>query len=186
MKRIVVFNRITLDGFFAGPNGELFEWAVPDLELDQGAHEGNRVDTAIFGRVTYQMFESHWPNVFSDPNSSEADIATAQQLTAMTKIVFSTTLTEVTWENTQLFHGNLVKEVKNLKQGDGESIIIFGSGSIVQQLTAESLVDEFVLILTPVILGMGKPLFEGVPQVKLNLLEERSYSSGNILLRYGV
>src|SRR3990172_9106801 len=98
----------------------------------------------------------------------------------------SKTMKEVTWENSKLLHGNLIEEVKKLKQGSGASIVIFGSGTIVQQLSNEGLIDEYVLTVTPVVLGTGKPLFKDVKKLDLKLLGTRSFNSGNVLLRYAL
>lgn len=102
----------------------------------------------------------------------------------MTKVVFSTTLNEVTWENSELFNTDITTEISKLKQGNGADITIFGSGSIVQQLEDNGLIDEHLLVLTPVILGAGKPLFKNIPNTSLDLLAVRHFNSGNILLHY--
>jgi dihydrofolate reductase len=102
----------------------------------------------------------------------------------MTKIVFSKTLTEVTWENSKLVKGNVTEEVRRLKQGKGSGITIFGSGTIVQQLTSEGLIDDYWFIATPVVLGTGKPLFAGVRKLDLELLDTRNFKSGNVVLHY--
>lgn len=109
---------------------------------------------------------------------------TAERLTSMTKVVFSKKLKESTWENTEVHDGNLTNVVKELKSGEGTDILVMGSGTIVQQLTQEGLIDEYFFILTPVIAGQGKPLFPGVKQLGLTLVSAQSFKSGNVLLRY--
>jgi dihydrofolate reductase len=180
-----MFNRVSIDGFFAGPKGEI-DWFLMDPELDKATHELMRPDTVLFGRVTYQLLESYWPKVAADPKAPEEELATANELGQMTKVVFSKTLKEVTWENSKLVKDNVVEEVKRLKQGMGPDIAIFGSGTIVQQLTAERLIDEYLLAVTPVILGGGKSLFTGAKKLRLALLETRDFKSGNILLHYKI
>ena len=91
---------------------------------------------------------------------------------------------DITWENTTLYHGNLIEEVQKLKQGNGAGIIIFGSGTLVAQLTDAGLIDEYLFTITPVILGKGKRLFQDVDKLGLKLLETRDFASGNVLLRY--
>jgi dihydrofolate reductase len=193
MRRIVMINWISLDGFFAGPNGEI-DWMVRDPEVDKAlreprsddphsASEGS--DTMLLGGITYTMFENSWPQIANDPNAPEALHKMAEEVTRMTKIVFSHTRKDVTWENARLFHGNLLEEVKKLKQSEGAPIIIFGSGTIVQQLTEAGLIDEYFVVITPVILGKGKLLFQGVDRFKLKLLQVKHFESGNVLLRYG-
>ena len=181
-----MLNRVSLDGFFAGPNGEIYDWFIPDPEVDKAAHEMAQADTILFGRVTYQLFESVWPKVAVDPNAPKEARITADEVNQMTKVVFSTTLKEVTWEHSILFKGNLAEEVRKLKQGNGPDILIFGSGTIVDQLANEGLLDEYLLVVTPVVLGAGKPLFQDVKKFNLELLEARDFHSGNVLLHYRI
>lgn len=192
MRKIVMINWISLDGFFAGPSGEI-DWILRDPEVDKALHEPTAgqtesagSDTMLLGSITYTMFENSWPQIAKDPNAPEELHKLADEVIGMTKLVFSRTRKEVPWENSKLFHGNLVEEVKKLKQGDGTSIIVFGSGTIVQQLTAARLIDEYYIAVTPVVLGKGKPLFENVEKLNLQLVGARSFKSGNVLLRYEV
>lgn len=183
MRKIVVFNSVSLDGYYAGPNGEI-DWFIHDPEVNIAAHELMNPDTVIFGRVTYQMFEGYWPHVADDPTAPEAARNMADELNQMTKIVFSRTQRDVSWRNSILFNDRLSDQVRSLKGANGEDITIFGSGSIIQQLANEGLIDEYLLAVTPVILGAGKPLFKGVPFEELRLLHSKTYNSGMILLHY--
>lgn len=192
MRRIVMINWVSVDGFFAGPNGEI-DWMVRDPEVDKALREPGPGETAstaagpgtmLLGHTTYTLFENSWPPIARDPNAPEALHKLAEEINQMTKLVFSKTRQEVTWENSRLFHGNLIEEVKKLKQEDGTDIIIFGSGTIVQQLTGEGLIDEYLMVVTPVVLGKGKPLFKDVNKLNLRLLQARDFKSGNLLLRY--
>lgn len=183
MKQIVMLNRVSLDGFFAGPNGEI-DWFIHDPAVDKAAHEFGGADTVLFGRVTYQMFEAHWPAVGRDPNAPKEARATAEELRQMTKVVFSKTMKGVTWENSRLAHNPVVEEVKQLRQAAGSALITFGSGTIVQQLANKGLIDDYFLVVTPVILGQGKPLFKDVQKLNLKLVESRGFASGNVLLHY--
>ena len=185
MRKIVMLNRVSVDGFFAGPNGEI-DWFVQDPEIDQATHEMMRPDTLLLGRVTYQMFAGYWPNVAKDPNAPQGARKLAGELSQMNKVVFSKTLKEVNWENTRLVGGDVTREVRQLKQGNGPDITIFGSGTIVQQLAAEGLMDEYLIIASPVILGTGKQLFRNVGKSSLKLLAVRGFSTGNVLLHYGI
>ena len=183
MRKVIMLNRVSVDGFFAGPNGEI-DWFIHDPEVDKAAHEMMQADTLLFGRLTYEMFFSYWPHVAADPNASIGERALAGELSLMTKVVFSTTLKEVKWENSRLSKGDLAEEVRKLKQGDGTDITIFGSGSIVQQLANEGLIDGYLIIVTPVVLGAGKTLFSDVEKTNLELVGARSFRSGNVLLHY--
>jgi dihydrofolate reductase len=185
MRKIVMFNRISIDGFYAAADDNI-NWFIPDPEADAAIHQPNIVqpDTMLLGRITYQLFESVWPKVAADPNAPQEAHTTANEVNHMTKVVFSTTLQEVTWEKSILIHGNVTAAVRKFKQEDGADFIIFGSGTIIQQLADEGLIDEYLLLVTPVILGTGKLLFQDVKQSRLELLEARSFNSGNVLLRY--
>jgi dihydrofolate reductase len=180
-----MLNRVSLDGFFAGPNGEI-DWFVQDPEVDEAAHEKMSPDTLLLGRVTYQMFESYWPPVEKDPNADKGLRKLSKELNEMTKVVFSNTLRSVTWVNSKLMNGDITKAVKKLKQGNGADIAIFGSGTVVQQLAEAGLVDEYIFIISPVVTGTGKPLFQDIQKFNLKLLETRDFDSGNVLLHYGV
>jgi dihydrofolate reductase len=179
-----MFNRISIDGFFAGSDGEI-DWFIHDSEVDKAAHEIMQPDTLLFGRATYEMFVSYWPHVAADPQAPRQARTLARELNQMTKVVFSKgTLKEVTWVNSKLVKGDIIKEVRKLKQGKGADIAIFGSGTIFQQLANGGLIDEYLLAVTPVVLGTGKPLFKEVENINLKLLKARSFKSGNVLLHY--
>ena len=192
MRRIVMFNWVSIDGFFAGPNGEM-DWILRDPAVDQALREsgvneedtaGVRSDTMLLGNTTYTLFENSWPPIARDPNAPEELRDMAAEVTAMKKVVFSKSRRDVTWENSVLFHGNLLEEAARLKQENGSPILIFGSGTIVQQLTDARLIDDYFLAVTPVVLGKGKPLFGDVQQVNIHLREVQQFDSGNVLLRY--
>lgn len=190
MRRIVMINWVSLDGLFAGPNGEI-DWIIRDPEVDRALHEpktgeteSQGSDTMLLGNTTYTMFENAWPQIAKDPNVPEELHKMADEVIGMTKLVFSRTRNEVPWENSKLFRDNLVEEVEKLKRGKGTDIIVFGSGTIVQQLTNAGLIDEYLIAVTPVVLGKGKSLFADVKRLNLRLAEVRSFQSGNVLLRY--
>jgi dihydrofolate reductase len=183
MRKVIVFNRVSLDGYFTGPNGEI-DWFVHDSEVDKTAHARMHPDTVLFGRVTYQMFEGYWPGVGRDPNATKEARALSDELNQMTKVVFSNTLKGVTWENSKLVKNDVPGEVRKLKQGDGPDMVIFGSGTIVHQLAQQGLVDEYMIVVTPVILGAGRALFGSLTKNNLKLLYAKSFGSENVLLHY--
>jgi dihydrofolate reductase len=190
MRKIVMINWISVDGFFAGPNGEI-DWMIRDPEVDKALHEPRSdqpesagSDTMLLGNTTYTMFENSWPQIAKDPNAPEELHKLADEVIGMTKIVFSRTRQAANWENSRLLRGDLVEQVKRLKQQGGAPILIFGSGTIVQQLSNAGLIDEYYFALTPVVLGEGKSLFQDVKKLTLRLLEARYFKSGNVLLRY--
>jgi dihydrofolate reductase len=184
MRTITMFNRVSVDGFYAAADGSI-DWFIPDPHVDRAVHEtGGKPYTVLFGRVTYQLFESHWPKAAADPDAPEQARKLGKELTEMPKVVFSRTLNKVGWANSELVKGDLVQEVKRRKQEDGPDIIIFGSGTIVQQLADEGLIDEYLIVLTPVVLGAGKLLFRDVRRFNLQLVEATGFDSGNVLLHY--
>jgi len=185
MRKVVMFNRVSIDGFFAGPKGEI-DWFIPDADLDKAVHELMSPDTVLFGRVTYELLASYWPKAALNPNASEGERMMANELNQMTKIVFSNSLKEAMWQNSKLVKGDVVGEVRKLKQGSGQDIVIFGSGTIVQQLTAQGLIDEYLFAVTPVILGEGKSLFSGIKKSGFEPLETSKFKSGNVLIHYRI
>jgi dihydrofolate reductase len=197
MRKIVVFDRVTADGYFSGPEGNL-DWVVPDAEIDRlgGDAIPGSGNMMLFGRRTYQMFESFWPHVLNDSPEAPDPHMPGRQSAAMrgmavwiheaTKIVFSKSLNDVTWHNSRLLRDVAPAGIEALKQEPGGAdIMIFGSGQIVSKLTALGLIDEYHLIVSPLLLGSGKPLVSGVTsRVPLDLLEVKRYESGNVMLRY--
>ena len=197
MRRIIMFNRVTPEGSFAGPDGGL-NWIVPDPELDRVAAESigrSEFDTILFGRRTYQQFESFWPHVAADapdaPNPHDGQRrspelrAMATMLNEANKLVFSRTLKTVTWQNSRLFETLDPRVVVALKSAPGKDMIVFGSGSIVSQLTEHGLIDEYQFVVTPILLGRGRALFSGMSNgLKLALQEAKAFPTGNVMLRY--
>jgi dihydrofolate reductase len=202
LRRIVTFNRVTVDGYFAGPDGNL-DWTVPDEEIDKEV--GEQIDrstaegepgtnTILFGRRTYELFESFWPRVLDDSTvpdphhggrQSPGLRAMANWLNDATKLVFSRSLKDVTWKNARLLHELDPREIGALKREPGKDMMIFGSGSIVSQLTQHGLIDEYRFVVSPVLLGSGRSLVSGVPtRSRLDLVEAKGYRSGNVMLRY--
>ncbi len=200
-RRIVTFNHVSADGYFSRPDGSL-SWVVQDAELDRSVattieqskrDEGN--DTLLFGRRTYEQFEAFWPHALGDSptspdphhagRSSPEMRAMAVMLNEATKLVFSRSRQKVTWKNSRLLHEIDPREIEALKAQPGKDIMIFGSGSVVSQLTQRGLIDEYQFVVGPLVLGSGRQLITGVPQsLKLDLLEARAYPSGNVKLRY--
>jgi len=190
-----MFNRVSADGYFAGPDGNL-NWVVPDPEVDKAGVAGiPETDTVLFGRRTYEIFGRLWPHVGegSDtapdphvPGRESTDVrAFAAMLNQATKLVFSKTLKKVTWKNSRLFQELDPSSIAALKREPGKGMIIFGSGTIVSQLTQHGLIDEYHFIVNPILLGDGRTLINGMPaSAKLDLVETKAYPSGNVLLRY--
>ena len=196
-RRLVMFNRVTVDGCFASRDGAL-DFVVPDAELDEsiaaGISTGERA-AVLFGRKTYEMFAGFWPQVLAQggraagPHGEGQDsgvmLAMAKWLDAAEKVVFSTTLQHATWRNTRIARSIDPAEIDAMKRQPGEGIMIFGSGSVVSQLTRHRLIDEYWFVVTPIVLGEGQALFRDVPvRTPLALLECKAYGTGNVMLRY--
>ena len=181
MRKIIVFENVTLDGFMAGPDGEL-DWAVRDDEVTQNSKEGNdSTDMFLFGRVTYDMMASFWPT----PIGKSTNPVFADALNNTPKIVFSTTLEKADWQNTEVMKELTKEEILKLKQLSGKNMMIFGSGTLVEQLTKLGLIDEYQLMLNPIVLGKGKPLFKDTTdRMNLTLVRAKTFKSGIVLLQY--
>jgi dihydrofolate reductase len=190
-----MFNRVSADGYFATTDGKL-DWVVPDPELDKAAVSSMpESDTMLFGRRTYQMFEQFWPHALDDSDTAadphaegrrSPDIrAMAEWINNANKLVFSKTLKKVTWKNSRLLSQLDPREIESLKQQPGKDILVFGSGSVVSELTEHGLIDEYLFVVAPVLLGGGKQLLRDVStRSKLDLLEAKAFPSGNVRLRY--
>jgi dihydrofolate reductase len=171
----------SLDGFFEGPNGEL-DWHVVDREFNDFAIEQlNSVDSILFGRVTYELMASYWPT----PSAVEGDPLVAGKMNGLPKIVFSKTLSTAGWNNTRLVRENFSQEISRLKQQPGKDMIIFGSSDLAVTFIQHGLIDEYRIMVNPVALGNGKPLFKGIDdRLHLQLIKTKTFSSGNVLLYY--
>jgi len=185
MRKIIVFNLISLDGFFAGEDGDI-SWHNVDDEFNKFAIEQTASFGAIiFGRTTYQLFESYWPDALKDPKTGPEDLEIARTIDDIEKIVFSKTLKSVAWKNSKLFHEIDPEEIKKWKIKDGKPMAIFGSGTIVQQMTNLDLIDEYRFMVNPVVLGKGKPMFANLKdKFNLKLLDTKIFKNGNVLLYY--
>lgn len=185
MRKIVVFNLITIDGYFAGEDGDI-SWHNVDDEFNKFAIEQTQqFGGIIFGKTTYKIFEDFWQKALKDPKTSDDDRKIAQIIDDMWKIVFSKSLKEVAWKNSKLYDDIDPSEVKKWKEYQGPDLAIFGSGTIVQQFTNLGLVDEYRLLVNPLVLGKGKPMFANMKdKVNLKLTNTRSFKNGNILLTY--
>lgn len=181
MRKLLVSNMITADGFFAGPNGEL-DWHNVDAEFNDYAIDLlTSVDTLVFGRVTYQMMAAYWPT----PEGTADDPTVADHMNRLAKLVISRTLRAADWHNTRIVDGDVAAAFSDLKQQSGKDLVIFGSGTVVTALTQLGLIDEYRLIVNPVLLGRGKSLFAGLSdQLNLRLTNVRPFRSGNVLLCY--
>jgi dihydrofolate reductase len=182
MPKLVVYNSVSLDGYFTDTHGDM-SWAHkrdPEWQafVSENASGGGQL---LFGRVTYDLMASFWPT----PLAAQSNPIVVERMNNMPKFVFSRTLDQASWNNTTLLKGDLPTEVRRLKRQPGPNIVVMGSGSIVAQLAAAGLVDEYQLVLNPLVVGDGRTLFEGVKRkLPMKLARSRAFGNGNVVLSY--
>jgi dihydrofolate reductase len=181
MRRLIVFNTVSVDGFFTDAKGDMSwahrsdpEWSA--FAADNASGNGE----LMFGRITYDMMAAYWPS----PAARQSEPGIAEGINKLPKVVFSRTLDKVTWSNTRLVKSDLIEEVRRMKKAPGDTIVILGSGTIVAQLSQKGLVDEYQLAVSPVVLGKGRTLFEGVERLPLKLTRTRAFKNGNVFNCY--
>jgi len=180
-KKLFSFNMMTLDGFFEGPSKWDLSWHNVDDEFNEFAiAQLNEIGTLLFGRVTYEGMASYW----SSPDALKDDPVVAGLMNRIPKIVFSRTLKKAEWENTKLVTDKVVEEISKLKKQSDKDIAIFGSANLMSGLMRMDLIDEHRVMINPVILGSGTPLFQTKDKLTLKLLKTKTFNNGNILLYY--
>ena len=184
MRKLIVFNSVSLDGYFTDANGDLsFAHSdKPDPEWDEYV-EGNATGggVLVFGRVTYELMAGFWPT----PLAAERLPVVAERMNNLPKVVFSRTLDQASWNNTKLVKGDIAAEIRKMKKEPGEGMAILGSGSVVSQLAQEGLIDEYQIVVNPVVLGKGRTMFDGIKgKLTLKLTKTRAFGNGNVLLCY--
>jgi dihydrofolate reductase len=177
-RKVIVSEFVTLDGVMEDPR-----WTFDFI----GGHMNNKTeelfasDALLLGRVTYEGFAAAWPTMERDP------VGFADRMNSIRKYVVSTTLKEAKWNNTKIIGNNFAEEITQLKDAEDSSshLLVYGSNTLVNSLIQNSLVDEYWLMVFPLVLGKGKRLFkDGTNIPKLKLIDSRSYASGVVLLRY--
>lgn len=188
MRRIISFAHISLDGFVAGPKGEM-DWIKLDEEIFD--HVGKRIskgDTALYGRVTYEMMENYWPTAADKPRATKHDKEHSKWYANSHKVVMSRTMKGADLTNTRIISNKLsdnINEIKQSGQGGGEDILLFGSPTATHSLMQQNLIDGYWLFVNPIILGQGIPLFKGIKdKTKLKLLTTHQFNCGVTELNY--
>jgi dihydrofolate reductase len=185
MRKLAVFNMISLDGYFVDANGDM-SWAYSDRSNDAEFNEFIQNNARgggelLFGRKTYDLMVKHWPT----PEAKQNDPVVAEGMNNMPKVVFSRTMDKAAWQNTRLVKNNMVDEVRKMKTNTGVGMAILGSGEIVSQLSQEGLIDEYQALVIPIVLGKGRTMFDGMTKtLKLKLTSSRAFKNGNVFLRY--
>lgn len=185
MRKIISFMHISLDGFVAGVNGEM-DWIKVDQEIFD--YVGKRIsegDTALYGRVTYQMMESFWPTAADKPTATRHEIEHSKWYKKAYKVVLSKTMNDAGLTNTTIVSDNLSERINEIKQQEGKDILLFGSPTATHSLIQLNLIDGYWLFVNPIILGQGVPLFSGIKnKIKLQLLTTRRFTCGVTELSY--
>ena len=186
MRKLVAFENLTLDGFFADAGGGL-NWAYegaddPEFSAFVAENAGSG-GLLVLGRITYEMMAGYWPT----PAATRNDPVVAEHMNSLPKLVFSRTLSQASWSNTTLVKGDIAAEIRRRKREPGSGMAILGSGSIVSQLAQEGVIDNYQFVVNPVVLGKGRPMFEGLSdQLRLQLTSSRAFANGKVFLSYDV
>jgi dihydrofolate reductase len=182
MRKVMVYNNVSLDGYFVDAKGDMSwahkrdpEWSAFVAENAQGG------SVLMFGRVTYDLMAGFWP--------TEAALkslpAVAERMNSLPKVVFSRTMDKASWKNTKLITGDLAAEVRKMKEQPGDPMVLMESGSIISQLTEERLIDEYQIVMTPIVLGNGRTMFDGIKdKFALKLTKSRAFHNGSVVLWY--
>jgi len=190
MRKIVSFMHVSLDGFVASTDEGMASLGWISQSDDLFAYVDQRIqqtDTALYGRVTYQMMESYWPTATEQPNASTHDQAHSRWYKAARKIVLSKTLLEKNNPDTKIISSHLSDEISKLKHSAGSDILVFGSPGATHALMAENLIDEYWLFINPILLGQGIPLFKNIKdRTALTLVKSKLFDSGVLFLHYEV
>jgi dihydrofolate reductase len=182
MRKLSVFNHVSLDGYFVDAHRDM-SWAHKQDPEWTAFLEGNASGGGVlmFGRVTYELMTMYWPT----PMAARDNPAVAKTMNEMPKIVVSRTMDKAAWNNTTVIKNDLAASTRKLKQSTGDDIVLLGSGNIIAQLASEGLIDAYQLVVNPIALGNGRTLFEGVrDRLKMKLTSTRAFGNGNVLLCY--
>ncbi len=185
MRNLIASSWITADGFIADPSGSI-DWVMGDEEL--AAYETaliEEADTVMLGRVTYQQLASYWPQVPANPNAAPWEKAYAETINALSKVVVSRSLEDAPWSGSRIVREVTRESVAAIRDGSDRSIVTFGSATLMQELSRLGLVDEYHLLVHPVLLGAGKSLFGPLGgRLRLERVRAEPFGSGVTLLVY--
>ena len=178
----MVYNNVSLDGYFVDRKGDMSwahkqdpEWSAFVAENSQGG------GVLLFGRETYDLMAGYWPTQAAIKNLP----VVAERMNNLPKVVFSRTMDKASWNNTKLIKGDLASEVRKMKQEPGDAMVLMGSGSVIAQLTEERLIDEYQIVMNPIVLGKGRTMFDGIKErFPLKLTKSRAFGNGNVVLWY--
>ncbi len=181
VRKVSVFIFSALDGYFKGPKRDI-SWHRHDAEGTAHAVKMLKAgNTLLFGRVTYELMAGYWPTPYAINN----DPIVAAGMNKADKIVFSRTLKKASWNNTRIVKNNIEEEIVKMKRMPGKNMTLLGSGSILTRLAQQGLIDEYQIMVDPVVLGAGTPMFKGIKQrLNLKLTRTKTFKNGAVLLCY--
>ena len=183
MRKLLVFNSVTLDGYFTDKNGDM-SWAHKQDDPEWNAFTAENAKSGgelLFGRVTYDLMASFWPT----PAAAKMFPEVAEGMNKSPKVVFSRKMGQASWNNTRVIKGDLAEEIRKLKEAPGDGLVLMGSGSIISQIALAGVIDEYQMVVNPLALGKGRTMFEGIKnQLNLTLASTRAFKNGNVLLTY--
>lgn len=182
MRKVILFMMVSLDGYFEGANHDISWHNADNDEFTDFVHyQNSQIDTLLFGSTTYEMMAQFWTTA----EAAQMDGPKTDFMNNTSKVVFSHSLDKADWKNTKLVKDHSSDAVRQLKEKQGKVIAIFGSNNFATSLIADNLIDEFRIMVNPVALGNGTPLFKGITEkVDLKLVDSREFKSGNVLLTY--
>lgn len=189
MRKVILSTNVTLDGFMAGPHGEL-DWHFSHWNDEMEAYiveQGKAIDTILVGRGAYESMAIHWPSVAANPTARRKDIEFADWMNSIPKIVFSKTLKKAEWSNTRIVHEKISEEIAKIKRKPGKDMIMWGGVGIVNTFIKLGLIDEYQIWIAPVVLGNGKSLFNNIHDRRnMKLVKTKSFSNGVVILYYNL
>ena len=185
MRKLLLFMHVSLDGFVAGPNGEM-DWIIVDETIfDLVSTRTNEAGTAMYGRVTYEMMEGYWPTAADQPGATKHDIEHSAWYKKVNKVVMSRSMKGRNLKLTTVISDNLAQYINEVKRSNGNNIIMFGSPGAAHSLMKEDLIDGYWLFVNPILLGKGIPLFGNIGQLtKLKFVSSQTFPSGVVCLYY--
>jgi dihydrofolate reductase len=191
MRKLIVCNIVSLDGYYEGPGGDVMALPFDERFDEYNAERLRAADTLLLGRKSYEGFKSYWPPIADNPDAPPVEREISRLNNAIDKVVVSDSLTPdqtAPWHNTRIVsRGDAHQQITELKSGPGRDILVFGSHTLWNDLLAHGLVDELHLMIGAGVLGAGTPAFEGRPPVSLRLIDTRTWDgSGLVLVRYAV
>ena len=183
MRKLLVFNSVTLDGYFTDQNGDM-SWAHKQDDPEWNAFTAENAKSGgelLFGRVTYELMASFWPT----PAAAQMLPEIAENMNKSPKVVFSRKMDKASWNNTRVIKGDLAEEIRKLKEAPGDGLVLMGSGTIISQIALEGVIDEYQMVINPLALGKGRTMFDGIEgKLNLTLTSTRAFQNGNVLLSY--